>query len=65
MPSLGRIGLFVLAVALVTAACSSGPPPSFDPRGDCTTDATIPDEFSLDACTWAGFNPLVRFVVKK
>lgn len=33
--------------------------------GDCSTDATIPDEFSLDACTWAGFNPLVRFVVKK
>ena len=33
--------------------------------GDCTTDTTVPDEFSLDACTWAGFNPLVRFVVKK
>ncbi len=33
--------------------------------GDCATDATVPDEFSLDACTWAGFNPLVRFVVKK
>ena len=33
--------------------------------GDCTTDATVPDEFSLDGCTWAGFNPLVRFQVKK
>jgi hypothetical protein len=33
--------------------------------GDCTTDATVPDEFSLDACDWAGFNPLVRFVVEK
>ena len=33
--------------------------------GDCTTDATVADELSLDACDWAGFNPLVRFRVKK
>lgn len=33
--------------------------------GDCTTDVTVPDEFSLDACDWAGLNPLARFVVKK
>ena len=33
--------------------------------GDCTTDTTVPDEFSLDACGWTGFNPLVRFQVKK
>ena len=45
MPSLGRIGLFVLAVALVTAACSSGPPPSFDPTGDCTTDGRAPGSY--------------------
>ena len=32
--------------------------------GDCATDATVPDEFSLDACNWAGFNPLVAFKVK-
>jgi len=32
--------------------------------GDCATDATVPDTFSLDACTWQGFNPMVRFVVK-
>ena len=33
--------------------------------GDCDTDASVPDEFSLDACNWRGFNPLVRFRVKK
>ena len=45
MPSLGRIGLFVLAVALATAACSSGPPPSFDPTGACTTDGQAPGAY--------------------
>ena len=45
MPSLGRIGLFVLAVALAAAACSSGPPPSFDPTGDCTTDGRAPGSY--------------------
>jgi hypothetical protein len=45
MPSLGRIGLFVLAVALAAAACSSGPPPSFDPTGDCTTDGHAPGSY--------------------
>ena len=45
MPSLGRIGLFVLAVALAAAACSSGPPPSFDPTGDCTTDGRAPGAY--------------------
>ena len=33
--------------------------------GDCASDTTVPDEFSLDACGWAGANPLVRFVVQK
>jgi hypothetical protein len=32
--------------------------------GDCATDATVSDEFSLDACNWHGFNPLVAFKVK-
>ena len=45
MPSLGRIGLFVLAVALAAAACSSGPPPSFDPTGDCTSDGHAPGSY--------------------
>src|SRR6476469_11099776 len=45
MPSLGRIGLFVLAVALAAAACSGGPPPSFDPTGDCTTDGRAPGSY--------------------
>ena len=33
--------------------------------GNCASDATVPDAFSLDACGWAGFNPLVSFRVKK
>ena len=33
--------------------------------GDCGTDASVLDAFSLDACNWRGFNPLVRFRVKK
>ena len=32
---------------------------------DCTTSSNVADTFSLDACDWAGFNPLVRFQVKK
>jgi hypothetical protein len=32
--------------------------------GDCASDATVPDEFSLDACNWHGFNPLVALKVK-
>jgi hypothetical protein len=32
--------------------------------GDCTTDTTLLDAFSLDACTWQGFNPMVRIIVK-
>jgi len=45
MLRLGRIGLFVLAVALSAAACSGGPPPSFDPTGDCTTDGRAPGAY--------------------
>ena len=45
MLRLGRIGLFVLAVALLAAACSGGPPPSFDPTGDCTTDGRAPGSY--------------------
>jgi hypothetical protein len=41
----GRIGVFVLAVALSTVACSGGPPPSFDPTGDCTTDGRAPGAY--------------------
>ena len=33
--------------------------------GDCTSDPSVADSFSLDACTWTGANPLVRFVVRK
>jgi hypothetical protein len=33
--------------------------------GDCTSPPDgLPDVFSLDACTWQGYNPMVRFVVK-
>jgi hypothetical protein len=45
MSSLGRIGLFVLAVALAAAACSGGPPPSFDPTGDCKGDGRAPGSY--------------------
>ena len=45
MPRLGRIGPFVLAVTLAAAGCSSGPPPSFDPTGDCTTDGRAPGAY--------------------
>ena len=45
MLRLGRVGLFVLAVALSGAACSGGPPPSFDPTGDCTTDGRAPGAY--------------------
>jgi hypothetical protein len=45
MLRLGRVGLFVLAVALSAAACSGGPPPSFDPTGDCTTDGRAPGAY--------------------
>ena len=45
MLRLGRVGLFVLAVALAAAACSGGPPPSFDPTGDCTTDGRAPGAY--------------------
>jgi hypothetical protein len=45
MPSLGRIGVFVLVVALAAVACSSAPPPSFDPTGDCTTDGRAPGAY--------------------
>ena len=45
MLRLGRVGLFVLAVALSAAACSGGPPPSFDPTGDCTTDGSAPGAY--------------------
>jgi len=45
MSSLGRIGLFVLAVGLVAAACGGGATPSFDPTGDCTTDGHAPGSY--------------------
>ena len=45
MLRLGRVGPFVLAVALSAAACSGGPPPSFDPTGDCTTDGRVPGAY--------------------
>ena len=41
----GRVGLFVLAVALAAAACSGGPAPSFDPTGDCVTDGRAPGAY--------------------
>jgi hypothetical protein len=41
MPGLARIGILVLATALLSAACSSGPAPSFDPTGACSTDGRV------------------------
>jgi hypothetical protein len=39
MPGLARIGIFVLAAVLLTAACGGAPAPSsFDPSGACSTD---------------------------
>jgi hypothetical protein len=45
MFTLGRIGALLLAVTLSAAACSGGPPPSFDPTGDCTTDGQAPGAY--------------------
>jgi hypothetical protein len=45
MPSLGRIGVLVLAAALSAVACSGGPPPSFDPTGACATDGRAPGAY--------------------
>ena len=38
MPRSLRVGLLVVAVAAVLAACSAAPPSSFDPSGSCTAD---------------------------
>ena len=45
MPRLLRIGFLALAVAVAVAACSSGPAPSFDPTGPCTTDGRSPGAY--------------------
>ena len=61
MLRLGRVGLFVLAVALSAAACSGGPAPSFDPTGDCTTDGRAPGAYpdleALVPTTYQGVAP--------
>lgn len=61
MLTLGRIGVLVLAVALLATACSGGPPPSFDPTGDCTTDGraagAYPDLEALVPTTYQGVAP--------
>jgi hypothetical protein len=45
VPTLARIGVFVLVVALSAVACSSAPAPSFDPTGACTTDGRAPGAY--------------------
>jgi hypothetical protein len=35
-----------------------------EPDGDCSANPSLPDAFSLDVCSWHGFNPLVTFTVK-
>jgi hypothetical protein len=45
MLRLVRTGVFVLAAALSAVSCSGGPPPSFDPTGDCTTDGRAPGAY--------------------
>ena len=45
MPGLARIGISVLTAALLTAACGSGPAPSFDPTGACSTDGRAPGAY--------------------
>src|SRR5829696_7976741 len=45
MLGLGRTGVFVLIVGSLLNACSGGPPPSFDPTGDCTTDGRAPGAY--------------------
>jgi hypothetical protein len=61
MLRLGRVGLFVLAVALSGGACSGGPAPSFDPTGDCTTDGRAPGAYpdleALVPTTYRGVAP--------
>lgn len=44
MPRPLRIGLLLLAV-LLSAACSGGPAPSFDPTGECSTDGRAPGAY--------------------
>lgn len=51
----------MLAVTLAAAACSSGPPPSFDPTGECTTDGRTPGAYpdleALVPTTYMGAAP--------
>jgi len=57
----GRIGIVALLVAMLSAACSGGPPPSFDPTGDCTTDGraagAYPDLEALVPTRFQGVGP--------
>ena len=61
MLTLGRIGALLLVVTLSAVACSGGPPPSFDPTGDCTTDGrasgAYPDLEALVPTTYMGAAP--------
>jgi hypothetical protein len=45
MPRLPRAGLLAVALAATLAACSGGPPPSFDPTGECSTDGRAPGAY--------------------
>jgi hypothetical protein len=45
MPGRARIGILVLAAALLNAACSGGSAPSFDPTGKCSTDGRAPGAY--------------------
>ncbi len=45
MPPSIRAGLLAVVVAATLAACSGGPPPSFDATGPCTTDGRAPGSY--------------------
>jgi hypothetical protein len=45
MPRVHRFGAIALAVALLAAACSAGPAPSFDPTGACSVDGRAPGAY--------------------
>jgi hypothetical protein len=45
MPRIPRIGFLVLALATISAACSAGPAPSFEPTGACSADGRAPGAY--------------------
>jgi hypothetical protein len=61
MPRSLRAGLVAVAIAATLAACGGGPPPSFDPTGECTTDGraagAYPDLEALVPTSYRGEAP--------